>query len=87
VQGLAADAREVLVTTVVDAHPDMRQMFPGPSIWPFASAVATTILFVGSIFTPWAIVWGMVPIAIAGTFWFWPRRRQAAINLSLERRP
>jgi cytochrome c oxidase subunit 1 len=36
--------------------------------------VATTILYVGSIFTPWAIVWGAVPVAIAATLWFWPKR-------------
>ncbi|MDB5945042.1 MAG: cytochrome c oxidase, subunit [Ramlibacter sp.] len=87
VQGLAADAREVLVTTVVDAYPDLRQTFPGPSIWPFLSAVATTIFFVGSIFTPWAVVWGSIPVGIAATIWFWPTRRQVARGLALERRP
>jgi cytochrome c oxidase subunit I+III len=32
------------------------------------------MLFVGSIFTPWAVVWGTVPVAIALTAWFWPPR-------------
>jgi cytochrome c oxidase subunit I+III len=57
-----------------DARPDHRRSFPSPSIWPFLAAVATTVLFVGSIFTPWAVVWGTVPVAIALTAWFWPRR-------------
>jgi cytochrome c oxidase subunit I+III len=33
---------------------------PESSIWPFLAAVAVTVLFVGSIFTPWAMVWGAV---------------------------
>jgi hypothetical protein len=27
---------------------------------------------IGSIFTPWAVVWGSIPVAIAIIFWFWP---------------
>ena len=87
VSGLAATAREVLVTTVVDAEPDHRVLFPNPTPWPFLSAVATTILFVGSIFTPWAIVWGSVPIAIALIMWFWPKRGETTEELALEKRP
>jgi len=87
VSGLAADSREQLVTTVLDALPDHRLSFPNPSPWPFISAVATTILFIGSIFTPWAIVWGSVPVAIALIFWFWPRRADNAQELALEKRP
>jgi cytochrome c oxidase subunit I+III len=49
--------------------------------------VATTILFIGSIFTPWAIVWGSIPVAIALIFWFWPRRGEVAQDLALEKRP
>ena len=87
VSGLAADAREQLVTTVLDALPDHRMSYPNPTPWPFISAVATTVLFIGSIFTPWAIVWGSVPVAIALIFWFWPRRGETAQELALEKRP
>jgi cytochrome c oxidase subunit 1 len=38
------------------------------------AAVATSALFVGSIFTPWALVWGAIPVGIALTGWFWPQR-------------
>lgn len=75
--GVATDKRELLVTTVMDAHPVYRQNSVGPSIWPLVSAIAVTILFVGSIFTPWALVWGAVPVALAITFWFWPMRPRA----------
>jgi cytochrome c oxidase subunit I+III len=87
VSGLAADMREVLITTVVDAEPDHRATFPTPSPWPFLSAVATTIFFIGSIFTPWAVVWGTIPIAIALIGWFWPKRDETARELALEKRP
>lgn len=87
VTGLAADAREVLLTTVLDAEPDLRSLFPTPSIWPFLSAVATTVLFIGSVFTPWAIVWGSIPVAITLTVWFWPTRRHHLRALALERKP
>jgi cytochrome c oxidase subunit 1 len=73
VVGLRADVRDVLVTYVLDAEPDHRTEFPRPSIWPLWTAVATTALFIGSIYTPWAVVWGSIPVFIAMTGWFWPK--------------
>ena len=87
VAGLATNAREVLVTTVLDARPDTRTTFPSPTQWPFWSALATTVLFVGSIFTPWAVVWGAVPVAIGMTLWFWPKARELRGSVALERTP
>ncbi|WP_194711640.1 cytochrome c oxidase subunit I [Noviherbaspirillum soli] len=87
VTGLADDRREILVTTVLDAVPDLRPTMPSPSIWPFLSAIAVTILFVGSIFTPWAVVWGAVPVAIGLTFWFWPRKGETGKNVESEVHP
>jgi cytochrome c oxidase subunit 1 len=72
---------------VLDAMPDHRPMFPSPSVWPFISAVATTVLFIGSIYTPWAVVWASVPVAIAMTAWFWPKRRENALAVAREQRP
>jgi cytochrome c oxidase subunit I+III len=87
VSGLAADSREQLVTTVLDAMPSHRMTMPSPSPWPFLSAVATTILFIGSIFTPWAVVWGSIPVAAGLIMWFWPKRDETAQDLALEKRP
>ncbi|WMY10489.1 cytochrome c oxidase subunit I [Paraburkholderia phenoliruptrix] len=87
VSGLAAESREVLSTTALDALPDLRLLFPSPSIWPFLSAVATTVLFIGSIFSPWAVVWGSVPVIVAMIGWFWPNRGQNKRALQLEQRP
>jgi cytochrome c oxidase subunit I+III len=87
VAGLAADVREVLLTTVAEARPDSRMMFPEPTPWPFLAAVATTIFFVASIFTPWAIVWGSILVMVTLVAWFWPSRREAAEELALEKKP
>jgi cytochrome c oxidase subunit I+III len=87
VTGLAEKSREVLITTVVDAYPDHRLAFPGPTIWPFVSAVTVSALFIGSIFTPWAVVWGSIPVAVAVTLWFWPSKAETRENLALEKRP
>jgi cytochrome c oxidase subunit I+III len=74
VVGLRSDKRDVLITTLLDAEPDHRNLFPSPSIWPLLSALATTALFIGSIFTPWAVVWGSIPVFITLTGWFWPKK-------------
>jgi cytochrome c oxidase subunit 1 len=74
VVGLRVDARDVLVTHVLDAEPDHRLVFPDPSIWPLLTALATTALFVWSIFTPWGAVYGAMPVFVAMVGWFWPKR-------------
>jgi cytochrome c oxidase subunit 1 len=45
------------------------------------------VFFIGSIFTPWAVVWGSVPVGIALTVWFWPRKRENRAHLVLEHAP
>jgi cytochrome c oxidase subunit 1 len=87
VVGMSNDWREVLVTTVADAEPDHRLWMPSSSIWPFLSAVATTILFIGSIYTPWAVVWAAAPVAIGATLWFWPKRSVVEQRVKSESRP
>jgi cytochrome c oxidase subunit 1 len=72
ITGVRSDRKEVLVTRLLDAQPDHRYRSPEPSPWPFWAAVATTALFIGSIFTPWAVVWGAIPVAITLIIWFWP---------------
>jgi cytochrome c oxidase subunit I+III len=75
--GLADDAREVLISSVVDAVPQYRQMSATPSIWPLLAALATSVLFVWSIFSPWALVWGAIPVGFTLAAWFWPKRPRA----------
>jgi len=87
VHGLSYDTPELLITTVQDAALDHRMAFPRPTIWPLLTAIAVTVLFISSIFTPWAVVWASIPVAIALIAWFWPTRREAAEILALERKP
>jgi cytochrome c oxidase subunit 1 len=72
-EGLSSTRREVLLTTVADARPDLREASPEPSIWPLVSAIFVGATFIVSIFTAWAVAWGLVPIGIAMVLWFWPK--------------
>jgi len=71
--GLRVDDRELLITTVMEAKPDLREPSPVPTAWPLIAAIATTAMFIASIFTPWAVVVGAVPTAAALIAWFWPK--------------
>jgi len=71
-QGLRADRRELVVTTITTAVPQARESSPRNSIWPLLAAIATSIMLIWSIFSPWAVVWGSIPIAVALIGWFWP---------------
>jgi cytochrome c oxidase subunit 1 len=73
VTGLSVDLREILTGTVTEAFPEHRESSPDPSIWPLLAAIAVGATFLASIFTPWAIVWGSIPVAITLTGWFWPK--------------
>jgi cytochrome c oxidase subunit 1 len=73
ITGLRVDEKETLLTTVVAAVPDLREPIPEPSLWPFIASCAIGVFFVTSIFSPWAIVFGAIPAAIAVAAWFWPK--------------
>jgi len=73
VHGLRIDDRELLLTTVVSAKADVREPSAEPSLWPFIATIALTVMFVCSIFSPWALAIGIVPVAIALLAWFWPK--------------
>jgi cytochrome c oxidase subunit 1 len=84
VTGVREDRREVLITKPLDAEPEHLTEFPYPTIWPFLAALAVTALFIGSIFTPWAVVWGAIPVAITLTAWFWPKRGESERRRQVE---
>jgi len=44
-------------------------------------------LLIGSIYTPWAVVWASIPVAVALTVWFWPTREETAQHLAVEKKP
>ncbi len=74
VTGLRSDRREVLVTTLMDAEPHHRYILPGPSIWPFLTAVVVALGFAGSVFNAWYITWGTVLSGLTLLGWFWPKK-------------
>jgi len=78
--GVRSDRREVLLTTPVDAAPANRWAMPDPSPWPLWSALALTLVFVWSIFDQWGVVWGAIPVAVAMTAWFWPKRSEPSLG-------
>ena len=71
--GLRINSRELIISTVASAEPEAREASPRNSIWPFVAALATTVMLISSIFTPWAVVWGSIPIVVALIGWFWPK--------------
>jgi cytochrome c oxidase subunit 1 len=71
--GLRTDRREILITSVAEAEPEVRETSPADSIWPLVAAIATGMMFVWSIFSPWGVVWGSIPVGLALIGWFWPK--------------
>jgi cytochrome c oxidase subunit I+III len=84
VTGLRTDVRDVLVTTLLDARPDSLHRHPTPTIWPLLAAVATTILFVTLIFTPWGAVIGTPLLLLTLLGWGWPRDREHREQVMVE---
>ncbi|QQO16890.1 cytochrome c oxidase subunit I [Bradyrhizobium diazoefficiens] len=72
-EGLRTDRRELVVTSLAAAEPQTREASPRHSIWPLWAALATTVMLIWSIFSPWAVVWGSIPIAVTLIGWFWPK--------------
>jgi cytochrome c oxidase subunit I+III len=68
------ERRENVVTDVLAARPEGRVVLPKPSPWPFWAAMALAVAFLGVLWTP-----GLVPFGLALTFlalvgWHWPER-------------
>jgi cytochrome c oxidase subunit I+III len=72
VVGLATEKREVLVTTVMTAEPDLRHEHPRAGIIPLVTAVACGGTFIGAIFTPWAALIGGILLLATLIPWAWP---------------
>lgn len=74
VSGLRVDERETLVTSAIETKPQMREYVPSPTAWPLLSAIVSTIVLMASIYTPQAITWGALPVAVVLTCWLYPRK-------------
>lgn len=74
VSGIRADRRELLVTSLLDAHPQAVSIMPGPSIWPMLAAVWVGFGFLGFMFMPILFVVGFFMTFFMIVGWLWPRR-------------
>jgi hypothetical protein len=80
VTGLRTDRREVLVTTLFDAQPDHKHKHPEASIWPLVLALVMAELWIGSIFTPWAVLGG-IGLTLLGMFgWGWQSTQELDVE-------
>ncbi|MGQ9371761.1 cytochrome c oxidase subunit I [Azospirillum sp. ST 5-10] len=74
VTGLRSDRREMLVTTALDAEPQSVDVLPGPTPYPFLSAVAASLGFIGILADPIFFVVAFFLAFFSFLAWFWPRR-------------
>ncbi|HEV7595306.1 MAG TPA: cytochrome c oxidase subunit I [Gemmatimonadaceae bacterium] len=72
VTGLRTDRHEGLLTSVMDAEPEHRFEFKGPTILPLLLAVFGGGSIVLAIFTPWGVTVGSVFSLVILACWFWP---------------
>ncbi|HET9983902.1 MAG TPA: cbb3-type cytochrome c oxidase subunit I [Longimicrobiales bacterium] len=74
VTGLALDRRETLVTSTLDAIPELRHELPDPSIWPFVAALGTGVTWIAGVFSPWGVLIGILLTGPAFIIWGWPKK-------------
>jgi cytochrome c oxidase subunit 1 len=72
VTGLRTDRHEGLLTSVMDAEPEHRFEFKGPTILPLLLAVFGGGSIVLAIFTPWGVTVGSILSLVILVCWFWP---------------
>jgi cytochrome c oxidase subunit I+III len=72
VTGLRTDRHEGLLTSIMDAEPEHRFEFKGPTILPLLLAVFGGGSIVLAIFTPWGVTVGSVLSLVILVCWFWP---------------
>jgi cytochrome c oxidase subunit I+III len=85
--GLSTKYREGLVTTVLDALPDVRYGYPAPGIWPTVAALGVGFWLIWSIFSNKGMLIGLIPPSIAFIAWYWPDKKESQAELELEKRP
>jgi cytochrome c oxidase subunit I+III len=72
------DVRESFGTSLMDAEPESRVNLVAPTYWPFLAAVATGVIFVGAMFTLWAVPVGALLFYFTLIGWHWPFSKELA---------
>jgi cytochrome c oxidase subunit 1 len=70
--GLRTDRHEGLLTSIMDAEPEHRFEFKGPTILPLLLAVFGGGSIAVAIFTPWGVTLGSILSLVILICWFWP---------------
>ena len=71
---LLDDGKEMLVTTPIDAQPDLIVKMPGDDPWPFLVTLAMTLGFAALLLHWWWIAAGAGMAILVGLLaWLWPR--------------
>ena len=77
--GTATGQRETLITSTLNAEPEYVQIMPGPSPWPFLSAVFTAGFFVIATIQAYAVAFTSGILAILCLLrWLWETDRRVA---------
>ena len=71
VTGLHVNTREVISTSIHDGVPVHRYSVQGPSIWPFIVSLMVGGMFIGFMFTFWAVPLAMLAMFFGFLGWFW----------------
>ncbi len=87
ISGVRSDRREVVVTTAIDAEPQCLSVLARPSLLPLALALASSVAFVGAIWSFWWVPVGAVLSFFVMAAWHWPRHDERTPPWSTEVRP
>ncbi len=72
---LLAQGRETIITSALDATPDMVMEVPEDTLAPLALTLGTSVIFVGLLLKLWSVaVIGAAITTLAILLWLWPRR-------------
>jgi len=72
------DYRETFGTSLMDAEPESRVNLRGNSLWPFATALAIGVAFVGTLVSLWFVPIGAGLFFLAMLGWHWPFSKRVA---------
>jgi len=71
-----AGRRENIVTSVLAAEPEGRVRLPTPSPWPFWTAMALSVAFLGAVWTPYLVPVGLLLAFVGLVGWHWPSEEE-----------
>jgi cytochrome c oxidase subunit 1/cytochrome c oxidase subunit I+III len=64
----------MLLTSVLDAEPDLIVRMPDDTLWPFLATVAITVLLAGLLLHLWWLAAaGGAAVLLCALGWLWPR--------------